>query len=130
MIIMILTNIFVFQEITKSQDSASNLSLRDRSFDLVLLCDWEDQIIYHPGSLPPSLTTMPDAHTEHSSNLANPTNAALEAGEWTKSIIWDSKAPFRNFTQLELHETEDTTAEYSSNNNQGAASLLTLHAYI
>ena len=36
-------------------------------------------------------------------------NKALESGVWTQSIIWDSKTPFRDFTQIEL-TPEDSIA--------------------
>ncbi len=40
------------------------------------------------------------------SNLATPLNKALESGGWTQSIIWGPREPFRDFTQLELHEQD------------------------
>lgn len=71
--------------------------MNNRSFDLVLLSNWEDQIIYEakmeldePAG-PASKTLVPSAHT----SLTNPVNKALESGEWTQSIIWGPKAPFR-----------------------------------
>ena len=80
------------------------LSLDDRSFDLVLLSNWEDQIIYEPdeGTRGPSLTST--------TNLTTPLNKTLESGAWTQSIIWSPRAPFRDFTQLELNE-EDIVPE-------------------
>jgi transcription initiation factor TFIID subunit 1 len=45
--------------------------------------------------------------------MANPTNSALESGEWTKSIIWEPNAPFRSFTQLELREVEEVQQDYA-----------------
>ena len=39
-------------------------------------------------------------------NLTMPLNKALESGAWTQSIIWSPRAPFRDFTQLELNEEE------------------------
>jgi transcription initiation factor TFIID subunit 1, fungi type len=57
----------------------------------------------------------PWAEPEHSSKIANPTNTALESGEWIKSIIWEPNTPFRNFTQLELREVEETQSEYVGN---------------
>lgn len=39
-------------------------------------------------------------------DLNTPLNKALEEGSWTQSIIWGPREPFRDFTQLELHEQE------------------------
>ncbi|GJE86188.1 atypical/TAF1 protein kinase [Phanerochaete sordida] len=75
------------------------LSLHDRSFDLVLLANWEDQIIYEPdGDVPMS--------TSNQTNLTTRLNKQLEEGTWTQSIIWSPRAPFRDFTQLELAEDD------------------------
>ncbi|CAL1694154.1 unnamed protein product [Somion occarium] len=82
-----------------------SLPLHDRSFDLVLLSNWEDQIIYEPEE--EELETLaPVPQTD----LTTPLNKALESGLWTQSIIWNPRAPFRDFTQLELNE-EDLTQE-------------------
>ena len=84
-----------------------NISLEDRSFDLVLLSNWEDQIIYEPD------TTAPHTHLTEKAlqkNLTTPVNKALESGAWTQSIIWSPNAPFLDFTQLELPE-EDLAPE-------------------
>lgn len=79
------------------------LPLHDRSFDLVLLSNWEEDIVYGPGKVirPP---------TQETDDLTTPVNKSLESGAWTQSIIWGPGAPFRDFTQLELNE-EDLTAE-------------------
>lgn len=37
-------------------------------------------------------------------------NIALESGDWAQSIIWDRRAPFKDFTQLFLQEEEDEDA--------------------
>lgn len=76
------------------------LPLHDRSFDLVLLSNWEDQIIYDPDENPTS--PPPDPQTD----LTTPLNKALESGLWTQSIIWSPNTPFRDFTQLELNEED------------------------
>lgn len=76
------------------------LPLHDRSFDLVLLSNWEDQIIYEPDEYPP--TPPPEARTD----LTTPLNKSLESGLWTQSIIWSPNAPFRDFTHLELNEED------------------------
>jgi transcription initiation factor TFIID subunit 1, fungi type len=39
-------------------------------------------------------------------SLTNPVNKALESGAWTQSIVWNSQAPFRDFTALELNEED------------------------
>lgn len=78
-----------------------SLSLHDRSFDLVLLSNWEDQIIYEP-----------DLHrefipTRKNETLTTPVNKALESGSWTRSIIWDAESPFRDFTHIEFNHEDD-----------------------
>lgn len=80
------------------------LPLHDRSFDLVLLSNWEDQIIYEPDISPPATPPQPPK------DLTTPLNKALESGLWTQSIIWSPRAPFRDFTQLEVNE-EDLVQE-------------------
>lgn len=50
------------------------------------------------------------SETQQDTTLTTPVNSALESGAWTQSIIWSPKAPFRDFTQLELHE-EDIVPE-------------------
>ena len=92
-----------------------NLRLSDRSFDLVLLSDWEDQIIYKPDVKHNGLDGVnggaeplaPDSNTmlnKKAEEVMTPANATLESGVWTQSIIWDSKTPFRDFATLELNE--------------------------
>ena len=80
-------------------DVSIPLSLHDRSFDLVLLSNWEDQIIYEPDE-------YHSLATHNQANLTTPSNKALEEGSWTQSIIWSPRAPFRDFTQLELNEED------------------------
>lgn len=117
-----------------------NLPLSERSFDLVLLSDWESQILYGPkaedeempstldnnefeSSKPPAnnadaqnSTTDPQAESSSVSNkkaeeIMTPANEVLESGVWTQSIIWDSKTPFRDFTQLEMIEEPPAPVE-------------------
>jgi transcription initiation factor TFIID subunit 1 len=88
--------------------------LHDRSFDLVLLSNWEDEIVYKP-----SHTATPS--TLEDNNLTTPVNKALESGAWTQSIIWSRNAPFRDFIQLELNE-EDIAEEHP----QGSPSITLL----
>lgn len=80
------------------------LPLHDRSFDLVLLSNWEDEIVYQPSDTPAPFTV-------ENNSLTTPVNKALESGAWTQSIIWSPNAPFRDFTQLELNE-EDIAEEH------------------
>ncbi|KZS95904.1 hypothetical protein SISNIDRAFT_483323 [Sistotremastrum niveocremeum HHB9708] len=93
-------------------DVNSSLSLHDRSFDLILLSDWEQQIIYSPNHLPENLPGLVASKHEDSHNLAKLANASLESGVWTQSIIWDPKAPFRDFTQLETND-DDVVQEHA-----------------
>ncbi|KAL5533957.1 hypothetical protein ACEPAG_417 [Sanghuangporus baumii] len=88
-----------------SEDNVpTTLSLHDRSFDLVLLSNWEDQIIYEPDYDQGHHTSRPKEV------VTAPVNHALEDGSWMQSIVWDSKTPFRDFTQLEV-DAEDETSE-------------------
>lgn len=83
----------------EKSDVPVTLPLHDRSFDLVLLSNWEDEIVYEPiHAATPS--TLED------NNLTTPVNKALESGAWTQSIIWSPNAPFRDFIQLELNEED------------------------
>lgn len=82
------------------------MPLDDRTFDLVLLSNWEDQIVYEPEH-----TTQTAAGNVHENNLTTPINTALESGSWTQSIIWSPKAPFRDFTQLEFNHEDDIVPE-------------------
>ncbi|KAJ7631188.1 TAF1 transcription initiation factor TFIID subunit TAF1 [Roridomyces roridus] len=98
----------------------AHLSLRDRTFDLVQLSNWEDQIIFEPDK-PPEVTDTPadTANTEKVTvptvnNLTTPANKALESGAWTQSIIWGPKAPFKDFTQLEFNHEDDVIPEERS----------------
>ncbi|KAF8807785.1 atypical/TAF1 protein kinase [Phlegmacium glaucopus] len=85
------------------------MPLDDRTFDLVLLSNWEDQIVYEPDH-----TTQLATATIHENNLTTPINKALESGSWTQSIIWSPKAPFRDFTQLEFNHEDDIVPEERS----------------
>jgi len=91
------------------------LPLHDRGFDLVLLSNWEDEIVYELSHAAAPSTL------EDNNNLTTPINKALESGAWTQSIIWSQNAPFRDFVQLELNE-EDIAEEHP----QGCYSILLL----
>ncbi|KAM6498495.1 TAF1 transcription initiation factor TFIID subunit TAF1 [Amanita muscaria] len=83
-----------------------DMPLHDRSFDLVLLSNWEDQIVYEPDTgIHPGYTIAPQT------NLTTPANKALESGSWTQSIIWGPNAPFKDFTQLEFNHEDDIVPE-------------------
>jgi transcription initiation factor TFIID subunit 1 len=81
-----------------------HMPLHDRSFDLVLLSNWEDQVVYGPD---PTAGHAPALE----SNLTTPANKVLESGAWTQSIIWGPRAPFRDFTQLEFNHEDDVIPE-------------------
>lgn len=83
------------------------MPLHDRTFDLVLLSNWEDQIVYEPNP-----TAGQTLSLEH--NLTTPANKVLESGAWTQSIIWGPNAPFRDFTQLEFNHEDDIVPEERS----------------
>lgn len=81
------------------------MPLHDRTFDLVLLSNWEEQIIYEPENM------FPQAKMPESNSLTTPTNKTLESGDWTQSIIWSPDAPFKDFTQLEFNHEDDVIPE-------------------
>ncbi|KAF9460125.1 TAF1 transcription initiation factor TFIID subunit TAF1 [Collybia nuda] len=81
-----------------------NMPLHDRTFDLVLLSNWEDQIVCEPE--PTAGQALPLER-----NLTTPANKVLESGAWTQSIIWSPMAPFREFTQLEFNHEDDVVPE-------------------
>ncbi|PPQ67135.1 hypothetical protein CVT25_005736 [Psilocybe cyanescens] len=86
------------------------MPLDDRTFDLVLLSNWEDQIVYEPQHNANVLPPVPSSTTQEN-DLTTPINKALESGSWTQSIIWNPKAPFRDFTQLEFNHEDDVAPE-------------------
>lgn len=95
--------------------------LNDRSFDLVLLSNWEDQIIYGSND-----SSIPKPSASHG-NLATPLNKALDSGAWTQSIIWDAHTPFRDFTQIEFNHEDDIVPEerpHGSSMHQMLANLM------
>ncbi|KAJ7040380.1 TAF1 transcription initiation factor TFIID subunit TAF1 [Mycena alexandri] len=107
----------------ENTDVPVSLSLRDRSFDLVLLSNWEDQIIFEPDNNmavdKPETADAPAENDENVkvpsvNNLTTPANKALESGAWTQSIIWDPRAPFKDFTQLEFNHEDDVIPEERS----------------
>jgi hypothetical protein len=51
--------------------------------------------------------SLPKTRPAPRPSLTAPTNATLESGAWTQSIIWDSQTPFRDFTQVDLSYLED-----------------------
>ncbi|KAF5312301.1 hypothetical protein D9619_002925 [Psilocybe cf. subviscida] len=89
-------------------DVPVTMPLDDRTFDLVLLSNWEDQIVYEPThdvKAPAAQLTGPE------NDLTTPINKELESGAWTQSIIWSPKAPFRDFTQIEFNYEDDVVPE-------------------
>lgn len=81
-----------------------DLQLNERSFDLIELSNWEDQITYEPKSI-----TTPTVPFDNSTNI--PVNKVLESGIWTQSIIWGPNQPYRDFTQLEFNHEDDVVPE-------------------
>jgi transcription initiation factor TFIID subunit 1 len=43
--------------------------------------------------------------------LTTAANKTLESGIWTQSIIWEPRAPFRDFTQIEFNHEDDVVPE-------------------
>jgi transcription initiation factor TFIID subunit 1 len=85
-------------------DTSPSIPLHDRSFDLVLLSNWEDQITYE--------TENDQRSAEQTrSDLMAPVNKGLESGAWTQSIIWSPRTPFRDFTQIEFNNGDDIIPE-------------------
>lgn len=99
---------FVGSNLPKDRENTNfpvNMPLGDRTFDLVLLSNWEDQIVYEHNN---NLSAPP---TTQENNLTTPINKSLESGSWTQSIIWSPQAPFRDFTQLEFNHEDDIIPE-------------------
>ena len=87
------------------------LPLHDRSFDLVLLSNWEDSIQY--DRTPKESQNKKPVKIDESIRqyeLAAPFNEGLESGAWTQSIIWEPRMPFRDFTQI-LEPDEEVVQE-------------------
>ncbi|RDX51861.1 hypothetical protein OH76DRAFT_1377827 [Lentinus brumalis] len=84
---------------SRTGEGPSSLPFDDRSFDLVNITNWNEKIVWEPTG-EDSKPVLPE------SNLTTPLNKALESGGWTQSIIWGPREPFRDFTQLELHEQD------------------------
>ncbi|KAI1793162.1 hypothetical protein LXA43DRAFT_285247 [Ganoderma leucocontextum] len=84
----------------ETTDGLASLPFDDRSFDLVNITNWDEQIIWEADDDAVAPTAPPENH------LTTPMNKTLESGLWTQSIIWDPREPFRDFTQLELHEQD------------------------
>ena len=72
--------------------------------------------MYSPSTVLNNLA--PHRRDDHTQATANPANVSLESGDWTNSIIWDSKASFSDFTQLELNEIDDIAADYQTQNGR------------
>ncbi|ESK98083.1 transcription initiation factor tfiid 111 kda subunit [Moniliophthora roreri MCA 2997] len=98
-------------EVQDKTHVAVSTHLHDRSFDLVLLSNWEDQIIYEPDA---SSSHAPLSEKALQKNLTTPVNKSLESGAWTQSIIWGPNTPFRDFTQLEFNHEDDIIPEEKS----------------
>ncbi|KAI6031564.1 TAF1 transcription initiation factor TFIID subunit TAF1 [Pisolithus microcarpus] len=76
------------------------LPLHDRTFDLVLLSNWEDKIVYEPKDT----TALPPPESD---SLTTPVNKALESGAWTQSIIWAETVRPRKRMRAELAQPRD-----------------------
>ncbi|TBU49318.1 hypothetical protein BD309DRAFT_882680 [Dichomitus squalens] len=83
-----------------TSDGLPSLPFDDRSFDLVNITNWDEQIVWEADDDARSSAAPPE------NNLTTPMNKTLETGLWTQSIIWGPREPFRDFTQLELHEQD------------------------
>ncbi|KAH9913336.1 atypical/TAF1 protein kinase [Epithele typhae] len=98
----------------RTSDGSSAIPFDDRSFDLVNITNWEDRVIWEPDEDVDGSLGLPDT------DLARPLNKTLGSGVWTQSIIWGPREPFRDFTQLELHEEDTTTnrRQFNISNDQ------------
>ena len=67
---------------------------------MVNITNWDEKIIFEADEDANQLFGLPET------DLATPLNKTLESGLWTQSIIWGPREPFRDFTQLELHEQD------------------------
>lgn len=73
------------------------------------------------------MSVLPNNQT---SLTTTPLNKALEEGSWTQSIIWGPRAPFRDFTRLELNEDDIIPEERHSSTCFGPITLDDLLAYV
>jgi transcription initiation factor TFIID subunit 1, fungi type len=96
----------VFTSFQDFNIAPSSNAMNDRSFDLVVLSNWEDQILFGSSGKPSA--PVPSA-TQN--GLTQPVNKALESGTWAQSIIWDKTAPFRDFTRIEFNHEDDIVPE-------------------
>jgi transcription initiation factor TFIID subunit 1, fungi type len=79
------------------------MSLHDRTFDLVLLSNWEDQIVYEPENIPEEPLTS-------ANDLTAPVNKQLDSGAWTQGIMWSPRAPYRSFP-MEFDQDDEGVPE-------------------
>jgi hypothetical protein len=100
-LLKVLTHAICIQEFNILPSSAA---MNDRSFDLVVLSNWEDQIMYGPSDKSTAVASAPNVVTQ-------PMNKALESGAWAQGIIWDKHTPFRDFTQIEFNHEDDIIPE-------------------
>lgn len=88
-----------------SFDPSLFIPFNDRSYDLVVLSDWEKQIHFDPPAAPVTHFNDEEIVTEGSHNIAsfslsNPRNLFLDSDDWLQTIIWDVREPFHDFRLL------------------------------
>lgn len=80
---------------------SDTLPMDERSYDLVLLADWEKDILFDPPAPTSTGLTAPNLLEPNTSlSLSNPHNLYLESNDWLQTIIWDIRRPFKDFRQL------------------------------
>ena len=96
----LLLTLLTLEQARSTSDGPSVHAFDDRSFDLVNITNWDEKIVWEPDEEAPESFLLPET------DLSTPLNKTLESGLWTQSIIWGAREPFRDFTQLELHEQD------------------------
>ncbi|KAG9044313.1 hypothetical protein FS837_008364 [Tulasnella sp. UAMH 9824] len=80
---------------------SETLPVDERSYDLVLLADWEKDILFDPPASTSTALTAPNLLEPNAAmSLSNPHNLYLESNDWLQTIIWDIRRPFKDFRQL------------------------------
>lgn len=61
--------------------------------------DWDQNIIWDEASQPRQLVK---SRARNGTGVFPFQNADVESGDWTRSIIWSDRAPYKDFTKLQL----------------------------
>jgi transcription initiation factor TFIID subunit 1, fungi type len=100
----VLSSVFMLQSSSMDDDAAERYGKdKARSFDMILLSDWESRVIYDADRPPSPKRARPNALT--------PYNVELEKEDWIRAIAWDGtkRADFSQLTEIE--EEDENAAE-------------------